>query len=318
MGDRRLQEVGRLPLPSGSAEWHALSDPPALTFVGLAIQVCHSLLDGRLLWDRVAPGVSSQVLGASTELLVLQEQRRGPGSRFLEGVDVATGVRRWRSSASTQAMGGGVLIGEHLYASCPFEPGSLKIELATGRSEIVDARPRCAGPGGWYGVARNRLVRFDGTTTTDVGPAPKLGLMGIAGTYAVLARQYAGAEEVVVVDLTDGAQTTHPLGEPHFVVVRGERIVLTAMGRTSDGFGLDPAALARGSHTPAWTTPGVFAVAADRVGTLFLATGLGLVDADDGRVLVTDPELDRACGTETHLATWSSRGTEATLYGSVS
>ena len=36
MGDRRLQEVGRLPLPSGSAEWHALSDPPALTFVGLA------------------------------------------------------------------------------------------------------------------------------------------------------------------------------------------------------------------------------------------------------------------------------------------
>lgn len=317
-----MQTIARIPLPGRAFEHAHLGEARAVAFLGSSGWTAWSLVDGRLLWSRPRHELV-RFLGADARVGVVQETRRPDGRpRWLEGIDLATGACLFRHESTPEAIARSVVIDDHAYALAA--KGSLRIELGTGRVEATSARPWYPGPGGHYGLDGAHLTRFDGRGVQRVAKVPKLALLGIAGRHAVLTRAQPSTDRVTLLDLETTAAIELELPRPATAVVRKSSLVLAPVDGSA--VAIDVEALARsraeGGAVPlaqvpiAWRLEGVRGVQRELDGEALLAVGVGLVHARDGRVLVPDGRIDRACGTEAHLVAWSTaRGDlEATFY----
>ena len=209
-----VRTIGTIPIPQVSgAVWAVLEDAEAFVFLSEDEHAAYSMQDGRRLWQRsrassspTEPPGAKTVLGSSLRLLVLQDRGGGPSglNRGIEGVDIQTGERVWRASPPTPETLGwaGPAIDGYVYA--PTREGSLKVSLEDGHWEpAVGVRSWRRGPGGWFGLHANQLLRFDGKSTTVVCKAPKRALAGIVGRYAVLT-DLSKSKTLAVCDLVQG------------------------------------------------------------------------------------------------------------------
>lgn len=305
-----------------------MPDVDTVVFVSEVEWSAYSMLDGRPLWSR--KGKPGAILGWDQEVAVVQELRRMGTNRWIEAVSIATGERVWRHATSPPFMSSGTTIDGRVYTS-RYTGEPARIEISSGAWEEVEHVPWRAGPGGWYGIRKKRLVRFDGAASEDVGPTNRLGLMGISGRFGVLARSRAQARELVLLDLERGSRTAlHVSDEDHFVTVCGDTIVLSAVGRVSAAVGISVVAAVEAADSqgqvsleelaPDWETPGVFGNDPAELGAAFLAIGVGIISATDGAVLVGDAALARVGGIAPRIIAWAVTGERrgrASLYGPV-
>jgi hypothetical protein len=333
-----LQNIARISVPKGANGWHVLADADVILFLDRPEHVAYSLLDGGTIWRKQTEGAKGGglAIGWDGEVVIVQENRRWrPGDSrrpWTEGVLIATGEAVWRTEESPCFMTEGTTIEGYVYTPYIDPSGkisSARIAIGNGEWEDSDVVPWRAGPGGWYGIRKNRLWRFDGASSTEIASAAKLGLMGIAGRYAILAKGAADAKAIVVVDLSNGRRVTLLGEQDQFVHVCGEHLIVSEVGRTSEAIGVHADAVGHALEaserelplaklTRAWTTPGVYGISSAKLGRAFLATGLGLVDGTDGTVLVEDEKLDRAGGRFPRIVAWSTQvGDEHTALATV-